>query len=443
MSLNQALTRPVPLRTSAGWPEYREIKPLRVGYGELSLTPIQYDTSRHFFFLFDHHTTRITSVTRGGDNYQNYELHNQADDSNKTISLIEIGEELSDDETLTVTLQGSSDPDSGELITNPAWVLYDLLTNVSGYSVERSRFLAFAEECADQSITIAGLIDNHQPTLRATIAEIMQSIGAMWMINGERIARLFPEPQPFNSNEVVYAYFQSALTAQGVLDSSDYQSDYDEAGIITELQVDYGYDWADGGYQQSVTLRADNATVELYGRRAEQIDARWLTSPAAADAMGERVLQWQAMPRWNVNFRAVHGGVVPIRKIPDGGKISISGVVRCPLDGSYIVQSKRVSQSSDNVLLSVEGVVGLQPGVSVIQRSVRSGVSSQEFHIDREGDTAIIRTNPGATVSLNGRVVIADSNGQAFFTDTPPGTYELRITLVGYEEIHMPEVQIP
>lgn len=441
MSLNQALTRPVPLRTSAVWNEYRDITPLRVGYGEITLNPTQYDNTGRFFFLLDHGVS-ILSVERNADDYQTYDLHNQADSAGETISLLEIGEPLTDDETLTVKLQGRTDPDSGELITNPAWVLQDLLVNVSGYQIETSRFLAFAEECAQNHITIAGLIDNHQPTLRSTIAEIMQSIGAIWMINSPNMARLFPEPAS-DPDEIIYAYFENQPTALGVLDSADYRSDYDEAAIITELQIDYDYDWADQEYRQAVVLRADAATFETYGRRVDQIDARWLTSSSAADAMGERVLTWRARPHWQVSFEAIAGGVIPVDQIPDGGKINLTNITRCPIDGTHIVLSKHVDHDSKRTQFTIEGAVGLEPSVEFISRSSRLGAQAAEFFFERQADTAIIRTNPGATVSLNGRAVVADVNGRAFFPDTPPGTYELRITLTGYEEIHMPAVEIP
>jgi hypothetical protein len=74
---------------------------------------------------------------------------------------------------------------------------------------------------------------------------------------------------------------------------------------------------------------------------------------------------------------------------------------------------------------------------------VRIGQATSEFYFVRQGETAVITTTPGATVTLNGQTVIAGADGRAFFPNTPPGTYELRITLAGFNELFLPEVKIP
>ena len=93
--------------------------------------------------------------------------------------------------------------------------------------------------------------------------------------------------------------------------------------------------------------------------------------------------------------------------------------------------------------LTIEGAVGRVPDVEIVQRSAQFAEAESEFFFQRQGDAAVINTTAGATVSLNGRTVIADNNGRAFFPDTPPGTYELIITLSGFESIGPLEVKIP
>ena len=437
----QALTRSVPLRSSALFDNYATVQPLRVGYGQIKLIPIQYDKGRQFWFLLDH-ACSVQSVTLNDDDYQNYELHNQSDSQGRTISLLETGDAIQDSDTLIVTVNGKTDPDTGLLIENPAYVLHDLLTEVVGYTVEKSRLLEFAAECDAQThpIKIAGLIDNHQPALRSTIVEILQSVGAMWSLSLDRIARLYPGS--IDANERIWGYFQGEPNVSGVLDARNVSSRYEDSEIFTTGQINYDYDWANETYQASVTLQADDRAIEEYGERPITIDARWLNKGALADQLGERLLPYLARPKWKTRFAAGFGGVVSADQIPVGAAINMQHPM-APINGDIIVQSKRVQRASKATVLEIEAAAGREPSVTIVQRSEQFAPGRQEFFFQRQADTAIIQTNPGATVELNGRPVVADVNGRAFFTNTPPGTYELRITLTGYEEIHMPAVEIP
>lgn len=442
MSLQQALTRKVPLRTSAAWESFAELVTLRVGYGRITITPDQYDKERFFFFLLDHPVTGL-SVKRNGEAYSNIEFHNQADETGRAISLLELGEELASDESLTVELLGRRHPDDGRLLENPADILYDLLVNVAGYSIDEERLLDFKAECNAQShpIKIAGVVDNHQPTLRSTIAEIMQSVGAMWALSVPTLARLFPVSE-ISSNEIVYGYFSGSPDGVGVLDSRGYSAQYDESEIQTQLQISYDYDWSENLHRQSVLLSADRQTIDDEGERPVDIDARWLQSGALADQLGERVLPYLARPRWRVSFDAGYGGVVNSQDIPVGGIIDVTHP-SSPLTSSHVVQRKTVERATLNTTLTIEGAVGRVPDIEIVQRSAQFANAESEFYFQRENDTAVINTNAGATVSLNGRTVIADNNGRAFFPDTPPGTYELVITLSGFDSIGPIEVKIP
>lgn len=437
----QALTRPVPLRSSALFTNYASVQPLRVGYGQVQLVPIQYDNERHFWFLLDH-ACSLFDVKLNGEPYQNIEIHNRSDAQGKTISLLETGDAIQDTDTLIVTVAGKTDADSGALIENPAYVLYDLLTDIVGYELERSRFLDFAADCDAQThpIKIAGLIDNHQPALRSTIVELLRSVGAMWSLSLARIARLFPGP--IDANERIWGYFQGQPNALGVLDAQNLSSRFEDSEIYTTCQINYAYDWASESYGASVTLQADDIAIDEYGERPYIVDARWLTSGALADQLGERLLPYLASPKWRTTFTAKHGGVVAPENIPVGGVINLYHPL-APISGDIIVQKKRLQQASKNTVLDVESGTGREPEVTIVQRSAQFQPNNQTFFFERQADTAIIRTNPGATVSLNGRAVVADVNGRAFFPNTPAGTYELRISLTGYEEIHMPAVEIP
>ena len=338
MSLQQALTRKVPLRTSAAWASFSELVPLRVGYGRITITPDQYDQERFFFFLLDHPVTGL-SVKRNGEPYNNIAFHNQADETGRAISLLELGEALAVDETLTVELLGRRHPDDGRLLENPGDVLYDLLANVAGYSVDEERLIDFRAECDAQAhpIKITGIIDNHQPTLRSTIAEIMQSIGAMWALSVPTLARLYPTG--IDSNEIIFGYFAGIPDGVGILDSRNYSAQYDESDIQTQLQISYDYDWSGNRHQQSVLLSTDRQAIDEDGERPIDIDARWLQSGALADQLGERLLPYLARPRWRVSFDAGNGGVFPAEEIPAGGVISITHP-SSPITGHHIIQRK-------------------------------------------------------------------------------------------------------
>lgn len=438
---SQALTKQVPLRTSAIFDFYKNVVSLPVIYGAVRIVPIPHDNSGNWFFLADH-SAIVTSVTRNGSAYSNWAYHNRADSFGRTISLLETGDEIADDDEIIVNLQGLTDPDDGRLLTNPADVIESLLSEISGYDLSAGRLAAFRDECAAEAITVAGVVDNSAPTLRSTISEIIESIGAMWSLSMPNIARLYPA-SALPADEMIYGYFSGSPTALGVLDSSGHQADYDESEIITELQIDYSYDWAEGQYGRSIVAQVDNQTLSEYGRRASRIDAKWLTGSAAADLLADRFLKWAGRPKWSIEFKAVSGGVVPVSQIVPGNIINLSAIGSLPTSGNFIVKSAIVDQSSGESTISIEGAVGLIPAVSIVQRSQRSAARDAEFFFRREGETAIINTTPGATVSLNGRAIKADNNGRAFFVNTPPGVYEITITLPGYESIGPIEVTIP
>jgi hypothetical protein len=186
------LSGPVPLRNSTVWGQFVSPVPLPVGYGRITITPIPYDNTGRMFFLLDHAIQAVESLTRDDVADTQYTLENTTDDEGHAISLLQLAKPATTSEALTVVLRGKMHPDTGELLANPADILWDLLANLCNLPVEYGDLDAFRSECRDIGIEQHGLLESDTVTIRAQVDEIMASCGGVWSGGMPGIARIYP-----------------------------------------------------------------------------------------------------------------------------------------------------------------------------------------------------------------------------------------------------------
>lgn len=186
------LSDPVPLRNSTVWGQFVSPAPLPVGYGTITITPIPYDNTGRVFFLLDHAIQAVDGLTRDGVADTQYTLENTIDGEGHAVSLLRLATPATTKETLAVTVRGKMRADTGELLTNPADILWDLLANLCGLPVEYGDLDAFRSECRELGIELHGVLESDTVTVRAQIDELMASCGGVWSGGMPGIARIYP-----------------------------------------------------------------------------------------------------------------------------------------------------------------------------------------------------------------------------------------------------------
>ena len=186
------LSDPVPLRNSTVWGQFVSPAPLPVGYGTITITPIPYDNTGRVYFLLDHAIQAVDGLTRDGVADTQYTLENTIDGEGHAVSLLRLATPATTKETLAVTVRGKMRAETGELLTNPADILWDLLANLCGLPVEYGDLDAFRSECRELGIELHGVLESDTVTVRAQIDELMASCGGVWSGGMPGIARIYP-----------------------------------------------------------------------------------------------------------------------------------------------------------------------------------------------------------------------------------------------------------
>jgi hypothetical protein len=83
-------------------------------------------------------------------------------------------------------------PDTGELLGNPADIIWDLLANICSLPVTYDDLDTFRAECREIGISLCGLLKSDTITIRAQTDEILTSCGAVWSGGMPGLARIYP-----------------------------------------------------------------------------------------------------------------------------------------------------------------------------------------------------------------------------------------------------------
>ena len=187
------LSRKIPLRDSTAWGQFASIAVIPRIYGRVILAPVPYDNSGSTFVIADHPVKGIVSITADNIAVTAYRLYHQPDSTGKTVAFLELQTAITIGSTaVAVTVEGLQHPVTGELMTNPADVAFDLLQWSVGAGLVSARFAVFASECKRAGVEINGALTDSSQTLRATLDSIMDSAGAAWSSSSPDFAMLLP-----------------------------------------------------------------------------------------------------------------------------------------------------------------------------------------------------------------------------------------------------------
>ena len=297
MSLEAGADRPlsdnVPLRTSAVWGGWRDVKVLPWAWGHVTLTPIQYSDDQRVFFLADHPVQGVDEVKRDDVATDAWAFYNGVDSTGRAVAFVELAMPLADGERLAVRLRGRMHPDTGRLLQTPAEILHDVLANLARAPVQWADLDDYRTETAH--VVLGGLLADNSISIRAAVDGLLQSCGGAWAAAMPGVAITWP-PLP---DDAAPALRVDKLTAQGL------QASTTAAGLHTAVRVLYDYDHAAQRYRRAIQLQAPEA-VKDFGLLELEWPAPWLRTPRQAEELGQRVLGWLAAnPRYRLQGSAL------------------------------------------------------------------------------------------------------------------------------------------
>lgn len=404
---------PLPLRTSAAWPGYREAIVLAHRYGATSGSLTQYDAARRLFVWADHPCQAVDAVTVDEQAAGDWHWYNGVDSTGRAVCFVEFATPPPEGAILRASGRGKLSSQHGGLIVNPADVVFDVLTNIAGKSA--ASLDLFRRECQRADLTVAGSLDSNAVTVQAAVREICASVGAKFAPDALGLAFLQPGGSAVPSLETIDRRFD--VTAGAALND-----------LFNDLTVRFDYE--DGEPRQAVQLEAP-ASVAKYGRRVRVMDARWLVSGRIAVSVGTRLLHHAARPVWTVEADNLR------RRLRIGEGVTLDHG-RLPLTGTFRVLARSVNPETDRGSIRFEVPAGVAPSVSLIQQSARIGPQSfAGIDVDTlAGERVLTLTEEngapisGATVTLNGQTPRStDGAGRVSFPAylMPPGEHTLSI----------------
>lgn len=418
------LTAPVPLRTTAAWPGFRDLAPLFHVYGQSWVKPLWYrdEGSVRVWFIADHASQGVNEVLYRRAAFSNWEFANTIDVDGHPITILRTSIDVTESDDLAVHLRGKTDGLGGELLTNLGDCLYDLIVNIAGETrFSRADFDGARTRFADRPI--AGVIDGAASSLRSQIQALVGSVAGGWSYNTQGFAVLYPVATV--GNESVYAR----------LDKSNIDS------VVSEVRLDdhyshivllFHYDWAQSGYRQAITLQAPNVERDGALDRALTIEAPFINAPGVAFEVAQAFLQERARPRVYVTLQT---SVSDAMSAPAGGYVTVDHP-HCPINGSLIIADTQPDWENYTVTLALRGSFGALPVINLASQSVQVDLAGLPVVVERADDIVVINTEPNAQVCIGNRCKLADAAGVAAFTGIDPTrTYRLVITHPDFDNL--------
>lgn len=286
-------TDPVPLRKSTAWGTYQSDDYLPLVYGRVRATPLRYRADEYRLLLADHAIQGVDAVTLRGAAYSAWTLSQETDATGHPVAVLNV-QHRADPGDWAVTLRGKQHPDTGILLDRPDQILADLLGRICGISQVNAERLDDLRTLGDLIGPVGGVIS--EPTsLQSTVDEICAGCGLAWGPTVSGLALLWPPTVPA---------LEPAYRIEDTLTPS-LSAATDEADLATLLRLDYARDWSTGDCSASLVAEATDAMARL-GMIEARLQATWLQSHGAAEALSRRWLAWHASPRWTIQAALPH-----------------------------------------------------------------------------------------------------------------------------------------
>jgi hypothetical protein len=412
IGIESLLATPLPLRQSTIWGGYREAVPLPHRYGTVSGELIQYNDTRTIFCWADHPCQGIDEVLANGQPAVGWQAYTLVDTSGHAIMVVEFTQPQDEGVTLIARGRAKLHPVTGQLMVNPATVIWDVLANIAGRDVSEADIEPFRRECDRLAIDVGGSIeaaDSPQTIARSICA----SIGAGFCADAPGLARILAGAAAPVSRA---RFTEGAITPSISLDD-----------MANDLTLKYGYE--DGQPAGSVQLEAPDY-IKRFGRRTVDIEAKWITSSRVAYNVAASLLGDRARPVWQYADITIGKAL----RIFDG--VTVSHPL-APVTGTFPVLSREVSLEDSKTKITLTAPIGDAPAVRLVRQAFAygaqqyAGVVEQTVGTDRVYTITEADGTPvvGADVTANGFTRSTDTAGRVAFpmSALPPGSYVLQI----------------
>lgn len=419
----RSLSDPLLLRSTTGFPAYNTVQPLPHVYGVCRIAPIPYSADNRFHFLADHPILSVDAVAVDGKPIKAYQLHNTADASGHPIALLEL-QDSAEAAALWVDVHGKLN-DAGVVITNPAELVYDLLNQVAGISIERARLLEFHAQTAN--IELGGVIADASASIRSIITDILMAIGAVWTLGATPIATLYPLfARPAGVPLTVVPPWQIA----------DLSSSIRADSIYTVLRYDYEQDYASGKPRASLTLQSE--TVQQYGEIVKTVQAPLVRNLASALSIATRLLQYGSIPVYRAQTTLAWDWsdeeIGPMDWIATAHHNLPTSAI-----GEYFVADSSSAIGGESYELTLESITRSPPSVELISQArlfefIQSDL--QYEYVDGVLTITVFNTETSkplknASVTILGQEKFSNEKGLVKFK-LDHGSYSIRIAAPGF-----------
>jgi len=183
------LSMPLPLRTTIAWGEFLNVQPIPWVYGRCAVPPIAYNAGQTQWCVADHAIAGVDAVTVA-EVEAAFVWRNSSDVTGHPIALIELATAPKDGGAVAVQVRGAMNETTGELLENPADIAWAILRR-SGIELPAADWAEFRRQCSVGGLTAGGSL-NQRVTIRAALADLLDSIGAVWSGGARGWARLWP-----------------------------------------------------------------------------------------------------------------------------------------------------------------------------------------------------------------------------------------------------------
>jgi hypothetical protein len=406
------LSAPLPLRTTAVWPGYREPVAIPHRYGQTGGLLLQYSADRRVFAWADHACAGVDEVLIGGQPVGNWQHRNAPDSTGRAVCFVEFDQPVEEGATPIARGRGKLGA-AGLPMTNPADVVIDILAGIAGRPLIAAQLADFRAECASAGLEVGGSIERPD-SVRAVVRQLCSSVGAVFAEDAQAVCHLWPGP---------VGGVAAVVGRQHELQASVRLSD-----VATEATLRYA--WEDGGPRAQVQAEATES-VQMYGRRSRQIDAPWIASGRVAVAVLTRLLQHSARPAWGVLVGPLE------RPLRIGQTVRLDHPV-LPLASLNLVLGREFDVQAETTVVRLSLPVGDLPAVRVISQSSQLAAALYEgVSITTVGDERVLtlreadgRPIVGAAARLDDNITrFTDGAGRVSFPvrSMPPGVHVIQV----------------
>jgi hypothetical protein len=347
------------LRTTAVWTGgFRDAVAIPHRYGETRGALIQYSADRRTFVWADHPCVAIDAVYIDEQETSAFTWRNGIDSTGRAVCFVEIESAPADSSTVTALGRGKRSTVTGNLITNPAEVLYDLLANIAGKPVTTAMLDPFKRDCEALGLAVAGSFDDGTLSVQGAARQLCSSVGAY-----------------FAADALGLAFFEDAGVPLETVDARhDLAARAELANLVNDLTLRFDFD----GSEPRQTIQMEVPTsVAAHGRRAQTQEARWLTSGRLAAAVATRLLQRASRPLWAVSVQSKgRAGTISNRRLRIGDTVRLDHAL-LPIEGAYRITSRSVDLDRGTTSIGFQVPAGPVPSVALMRQSSRLSAQTE------------------------------------------------------------------